>query len=73
MPVRCANSMPASCGAPPMPEIAKLSLPGWALAMSTSSFTLLTRTDGCTASTCGEYETITTGEKSFDGSNGSLG
>ncbi len=32
MPMRWANSMPASCGAPPMPEIAKLSFPGYALA-----------------------------------------
>src|SRR5258706_13555568 len=37
-----------------------------------SSLTLLTGTDGCTASTCGEYDTITIGEKSFAGSNGML-
>src|SRR6266850_312483 len=35
-----------------------------------SSFTLATGTDGCTASTCGEYDTITIGEKSFAGSKG---
>jgi len=63
--------MPASCGAPPMPETAKLSLPGFALANAISSLTFLTGTDGCTASTCGEYETIATGVKSFDGLNGS--
>jgi hypothetical protein len=65
--------MPASCGAPPMPETAKLSLPGLALAKAISSGTELNGCAGCAASTCGEYETITTGEKSFDGSNGSLG
>jgi hypothetical protein len=71
--MRCANSMPASCGAPPMPEIAKLSLPGYALASATSSLTFLTSTSGLTASTCGEYDTITTGVKSLAGLNGSLG
>ena len=32
---------------------------------------MLAGIDGCTASTCGEYATITTGAKSFTGSNGS--
>ena len=56
-----------------MPEMAKFSLPGYALAIATSSFTFFTCTSGCTASTWGEYETITTGVKSFAGLNGSLG
>ena len=32
IPVRCANAIPAKCGAPPVPDIAKFSLPGFALA-----------------------------------------
>ncbi len=73
MPVRSAKSTPARCGAPPTPEIAKLSFPGFAFASATSSFTEPAGIDGCTTRMCGEYATIVTGAKSFAGSNGSFG
>lgn len=73
MPVRSANSMPARWLAPPVPEMAKFTVPGLALASATSSRTLLAGNAGLAASRCGEYATSTTGAKSFTGSNGSCG
>ncbi len=54
MPVRIAKSMPARWLAPPMPEMAKLSESGFALASATSSFASFAGTDGCAARMCGE-------------------
>ena len=71
MPVRCANMRPARCGAPPR-LVAKLSLPGFALASATNSLIVFTGTLGCVARRCGEYETVITGTRSRSPSNGSF-
>jgi hypothetical protein len=49
-----------------------LSLPGFAFATATSSFSVLAGTFGCTVSIIGEVATNATPLKSFTGSNGSL-
>ena len=64
MPVRDASMMPAQCGEVVCPAVAKLSLPGRALANAMNSLTLDTGTLGCTQNRCGEYETMVTGVKS---------
>ena len=54
----------------PLPDDAKLSLPGFALAYAISSCTDLAGTDGWTTSTLGTPATSTTGTKSFTWSYG---
>jgi len=51
-----------------MPAWPKLSLPGFALAKSIRSFTVLKRELAGTTSTCGPETTLVTGTKSFSGS-----
>jgi len=52
-PVRARKSSPARCCAEPLPEDAKATVPGFALASATSSCALFGAKDGVTTSTFG--------------------
>jgi hypothetical protein len=58
------------CEAAPSPAEAKVRSPGFAFAAATRSATDFQPLDGAATSTLGEIPSMTTGAKSFTGSNG---
>ena len=72
MPARVLNSSTARCDEVPLPNEAKLSLPGLALASATSWLTVLASKLGCAISTWFTRATSETGVKSLIGSQGAF-
>ncbi|MEA2978920.1 MAG: hypothetical protein QOF09_743 [Alphaproteobacteria bacterium] len=72
MPATFWNSSPARCGAPPLPDEANDSLPGLALAWSTTSFTDFIGCSALIVMTSGSLATRMIGAKSFTESYGRL-
>ena len=65
VPVMRLNNSPARCGAPPLPEDAKASVPGRALASAITSATELAGTVLFTVMISGRLAANTIGAKSF--------
>ena len=68
IPVMLLSNSPARWLVEPLPDDPQNSVPGFALARATSSVTLPTPTDGCTASTIGTEAIRATGANALDGS-----
>src|SRR5256885_1908865 len=63
-PASASKSAVARCGSDPLPEVAKLSLPGFFFASAMSSRIDFTGSEGWTATTSGELVTCVTATKS---------
>ena len=72
-PVCIFNKSPAMCSEEPMPPMAKLSLPGLALARVSSDFKSAAGTAGLPTSRLGTVAIMLMGVKSSSGSKGSFG
>ena len=60
------NSTAARCGAAPLPEVAKFSLPGDFFAAAINSRSVATPTLWCTATTSGEELTLLTDQSRLE-------
>ena len=68
VPVCSAKNSPVRCGAPPMPDEAKVGSPGFCRASAIRSFTDFRGDFALTTSTLPTAAVIVTGSKSFSGS-----